>query len=465
MSSVDVHLGAPAPGRRWLVPALGVTLAGAGLAYFGTHGVPGPMVAVATILPALALLGYGLWFWLRAPAGARGDAVFAWAIGGAGVVITLDLWAVLVGTYGSTTTVTHVVIQHTSTGALGAAIAGTYSERDRWRAGSHLRLLRALDAAMDGIAVLDDAGNVSFANAAFAEGYGVDSPGGVVGDPWQVCYPEATRERVAAVLAELDAGEREEWQGTVTARRVDGTTYPQDLSMTALAGDGYVWVCRDVTGREERDQRLRVLNRVLRHNVRNALNLVLGRAERLRERHGDDEDIESIVAAAENLLAAGEKARLLERALEAGVAPADRLGEIVTEEVERAADQYPDVSFETTVSCELEADSRLRLAVRELLSNAAEHNDAADPTVHVTVEAGPPTVRVADNGSGIPENERRALGGVEETPLRHGSGVGLWLVYWLVTQSDGTVGVTDEGNVVVRPDAEPVKSPEGAGKN
>ena len=457
MSPVDDHLAAPDTASRWLVPALGVTLTGAALAHFAAHTVPDPMAAAATILPALALLGYGLWFWLRAPAGARGDAVFAWAIGGAGIVLVLDLWAILVGAYGSTAALDHVLIQHTSTGALGAAIAGTYSERDRWRAGSHVRLLRALDAAMDGIAVLDESGDVSYANAAFAEGYGAESPSAVVGEPWRVCYPEATHERVAAVLAELDAGEREEWQGTVTARRTNGTTYPQDLAMTALADDGYVWVCRDVTGREERDTRLRVLNRVLRHNVRNALNLVLGRAERLRERHGDDEDVDSIVAAAENLLAAGEKARLLERALEAGVAPDERLGEIVTKEVERAAEQHPDVSFEATVDGEVEADSRLRLAVRELLSNAAEHNDAADPVVHAAVEADPPTVRVADNGSGIPENERRALAGVGETPLRHGSGVGLWLVYWLVTQSDGAVTVTDDGTVVLRPNAERVK--------
>jgi len=456
MSAVDDHLAAPVTARRWLVPALGVTLTGAALAHFATHVSPAPMVAVATILPALALLGYGLWFWLRAPAGARGDAVFAWAIGGAGVVLTLDLWAVLVGAYGVEATLPHVVIQHVSTGALGAAIAGTYSDRDRWRAGSHLRLLRALDAAMDGIAVLDDSGTVSYANAAFAEGYGADSPASIVGEPWQVCYPEATRERVSAVLEEFDAGAQEEWQRTVTARRSDGTTYPQDLSMTALAGDGYVWVCRDVTGREEREQRLRVLNRVLRHNVRNALNVVLGRAERLRERLGDDEDVDSIVTAAEDLLAAGEKARQLERALEAGVGPEEPLGEMVREEVERVAEEFPGVSFEITVTCELEADSRLRLAVRELLSNAAEHNDATDSMVHVTVEPDPPMVRVGDNGSGIPEHERRTLAGADETPLRHGSGVGLWLVYWLVTQSDGAVRVTEEGTVVVRPNAEPI---------
>lgn len=452
MLPVDDHLAAPATTRRWLVPVLGVVLVGAAVAHFVRHDDPDPMAATATILPAVAFLLYGLWFWLRAPASARGDAVFGWAIAGAGIVLALDIWAIVVGAYGETATIDHVFIQHTSTGALGAAIAGTYSERDRWRAGSHLRLLRALDAAMDGIAVLDESGEVSYANAAFADGYGADGPSAVVGESWRICYPDDSRERVADVLSELDAGERDQWQGTVTAHRTDGTTYPQDLSMTSLDDEGYVWVCRDVTGREERDQRLRVLNRVLRHNVRNALNLVLGRAERLRERYGDNEDVDSIVAAAEDLLRAGEKARQLERALEAGTAPDERLSALVSDEVERVADQHPAVTFETTVDCEVEADSRLRLAVRELLSNAAEHNDADDPEVHVTVDADPPKVHVADNGSGIPEQERRALAGVEETPLRHGSGVGLWLVYWLVTQSGGSVDVTDDG-IVVQPNA------------
>jgi len=451
MSAVDDHLATPATGRPWLVPALGVVFAGAAALHFAAHDSPDPLAAAATVLPAVALLGYGLWFWLRAPGGARGDAVFAWAVGGAGVVLALDLWAIVVGAYGPSTTIDHVLIQHTSTGALGAAIAGTYSERDRWRADSHVRLLRALDAAMDGVAVLDDTGGVSYANAAFADAYGADGPDAVVDEQWQACYPEATRERVADVLAELDAAERDQWRGTVTARRVDGTTYPQDLSMTPLADEGYVWVCRDVTGREERDQRLRVLNRVLRHNVRNALNLVLGRAERLRERHGDDEDVESIVTAAADLLAAGEKARQLERALDAGAAPDQELATIVAEEVDRAADRYSHVAFETTGDCEACVDSRLRLAVRELLSNAAEHNDNPDPAVRVTVETDPAAVRVSDNGSGIPEQEKRALAGVGETPLKHGSGVGLWLVYWLVTQADGSVTVADDGTVVMRP--------------
>ncbi|MFB6071535.1 MAG: ATP-binding protein [Halobacterium sp.] len=453
MTPGDDHLADSPSARQWSVAGLGVLLSAAALGHFAGHPGSEPMVAAATVLPAVALFAYGVWFWQRGSVRARGDAVLVWAIGGAGVVLALDLWAMLVNAYGAGAAVDHVFIQHTSVGALGGAVAGTYSERDRWRARSHVRLRRALDAAMDGIAVIRDDGTISYANDAFVAYYEADAGGPVVGEDWRAAYPSAARDRIADVLDSFEAGDREQWQGTVTARRSDGSTYPQDLSMTALADGGYVWVCRDVSGREERDQRLRVLNRVLRHNARNALNVVLGRADRLADRLGDDEDVDGIVAAAEDLLAVSEKARRLEQALESDDAPTRPLAAVVKDELERVRGEYADVAFRCELDCERDVDVRLRLAVRELLANAAEHNDADDPVVSVTVSADPPAIRVDDNGPAIPEHERRALAGVEETRLEHGSGVGLWLVYWLVSQTGGDVEVTDDDAVVLRPTA------------
>ncbi|MFB6270033.1 MAG: sensor histidine kinase, partial [Halobacterium sp.] len=124
--------------------------------------------------------------------------------------------------------------------------------------------------------------------------------------------------------------------------------------------------------------------------------------------------------------------------------------DLVTEEVERARSNYPDVEFESRVEADVDVDARVRLAVRELLVNAVEHNDTDDPRVTVEATDGSdPAVRVSDNGSGIPEHERRALAGVEEAPLRHGSGIGLWVVYWLTRQFGATVDTEDESTVVV----------------
>lgn len=448
MSLEAESLATPAQRRQWAVAALGALLSGAAAVHFVGHtGHADPMVAASTVGPAVAIFGYGLWFWQSDAVTPRGDAVFTWAVGGAGLVLALDLWAVHAEAYGDIAA-THVLIQHSSVGALGGAVAGTYAERDRWRARSRLRRLEALESAMDGIAVLDGDRTIQYANASFATAFGVDSPSAVVGRSWRCSYPPATQDRIAEVLADLDASGG--WQGTVTAARADGSTYPQELSMTAVE-DGFVWVCRDVTGREERDQRLRVLNRVLRHDTRNALNVVLGRANRLVDRLGEDEDAVAIIDAAEDLLDTSEKARKLEDALERDATSRERVDELVRDEVAAVRGEYPGVDVDVSVSRSADVDERLRLAVHELLVNAIEHTGGDAPEVSVSVTAEPLAIEVGDEGSGIPEHERRALAGVEETALQHGSGVGLWLVYWVVRQTGGDVDVDADDNVVVWP--------------
>lgn len=60
-------------------------------------------------------------------------------------------------------------------------------------------------------------------------------------------------------------------------------------------------------------------------------------------------------------------------------------------------------------------------------------------------------LRVADDGPGLPTMERLTLEEGRETPLRHGQGLGLWLVNWVVTRAGGelSVGERDGGGTVV----------------
>jgi K+-sensing histidine kinase KdpD len=79
----------------------------------------------------------------------------------------------------------------------------------------------------------------------------------------------------------------------------------------------------------------------------------------------------------------------------------------------------------------------LTVAVEELLANLDRH--VTDPTVRVSVVTadGPTEGRIDDHGPGIPETERATVLSGEETPLAHGTGLGLWLVQWLTTVAGG----------------------------
>jgi signal transduction histidine kinase len=115
---------------------------------------------------------------------------------------------------------------------------------------------------------------------------------------------------------------------------------------------------------------------------------------------------------------------------------------------EEYADSYPDATIE--VSGDDEAIVGNHMAVRMLfeipLENALQYNDQAEPTVSFDIrrsDAGEVTVRLADDGPGLPEVERRVLERGEETPLHHGTGVGLWTLHWLMTRLGGDVSFSE----------------------
>ncbi|WP_172861825.1 sensor histidine kinase [Halopenitus persicus] len=266
--------------------------------------------------------------------------------------------------------------------------------------------------------------------------------------------------------------------GTDTAAPTDGGTddmeiaVPMDdevrhFSVSASAvqrsidSTAWVVVLRDITPikrreheLEEREEELellrQILSRVLRHNIRNKLTTIRGNADLLADDLTDasgslDADlstdaavltrIDAIREASEELLGNSENAREIERIIDQrGRTVSYDLADVIERVVETIRRDHPDV----TVHVDHEGPETvaggpgLETALRCLVENAAVHNDAPNPTVWVSVQdAGTETViSVADDGPGIPDHEITVLDTNEETPLSHGSGVGLWLVTW-----------------------------------
>ena len=60
-------------------------------------------------------------------------------------------------------------------------------------------------------------------------------------------------------------------------------------------------------------------------------------------------------------------------------------------------------------------------------------------------------VTVADDGPGLPADEREVLANGEEEPLVHGQGLGLYLAYWIITNLDGEIEMAEsEAGTTVR---------------
>ncbi|MEF8827306.1 MAG: PAS domain-containing protein [Halapricum sp.] len=207
---------------------------------------------------------------------------------------------------------------------------------------------------------------------------------------------------------------------------------------------GFTW---DVTDRKRHERQLAILGRVLRHNLRNAMTVIGGQAELLRDgRASSPEDaVTSIIDRTDTLLKQAEKERAIVDLLQGETPRTTRDLADLIENVHRDVQQeHPDasVAIDCPGAVSVTVCDRFDRAIQELLDNAIRHADTDEPTVSLSAEAGPETVevRIADTGPGIPETEKELLrGDTDETPLYHGVGVGLVLVRQLVRESGGSL--------------------------
>lgn len=237
--------------------------------------------------------------------------------------------------------------------------------------------------------------------------------------------------------------------GDAFTATVDGRTRTYRVQKTPLTDHrdeevGSIVVMDDVTDLRSHEERLAVLNRVLRHNVRNELTVVLGHLEGIAERLPDDPSVETARKHARRVVDLSEQTREVVETLDRERREPARID--ASRVVERVADRFRDAYPAAEIGCDAEPTRAvvatrdiLEVAVVNLVENAIEHNDSEDPSVRIECEPDGDRVRisVADDGPGIPATERSVLVEGNETPLHHGSGLGLWLVHWIVTTSGG----------------------------
>lgn len=320
-----------------------------------------------------------------------------------------------------------------------------------------------IDASFDLVFRIDANGKFTYVSPPVEELLGYP-PEQYVGEHFVSMLPDQEMVELAGQMFEqVMAGETVEEYYFPLDHRTDDPVYV-DVRVTPLfAGDvppddrtpadiiGVQGTAREATGRRRREQLIRVLNRVLRHNLRNDINIISGYAELLRDRLSDsDAELAGrIVKTSEDLAKLAETARDLDQNLSepADTEPTD-LVPLVQETVEGLKDRYPSVTVSMDLPETLPAMSapRLEMALLELLDNAAKHA-GEEPTIDILGErsAGRTVLRITDDGPGLPDQERVVLESGEETPLIHGSGLGLWLVHWTVQSLDGSLHVRDDG--------------------
>ena len=116
--------------------------------------------------------------------------------------------------------------------------------------------LQALAAVRDGIAILGPDQEFLYLNEAHARMHGYESGQMLLGTPWRALYGRDELARFESeVLPTLPREGR--WSGEMLGRRRDGTEFPQEVTVSPVAGGGLVWVVRDLTERKQAEEALR----------------------------------------------------------------------------------------------------------------------------------------------------------------------------------------------------------------
>jgi signal transduction histidine kinase len=277
----------------------------------------------------------------------------------------------------------------------------------------------ALTETDEAIVVLDDEQRVVRSNDSAVEGFD---------DPQRL--DDVTDHSVATLTD----------RKTITCRTTSGRRQFEP-SVSPLVDEfdetlGYTVTLIDVTEREIRRQRLAVLNRILRHNVRNELDVIRA--------HAEDAELTEAIASVDRLGRLSEETRRIQQLM--GRSAADQtpmelrtvLDDAVTDVTTGTNADASVTGPEVTVNL----DAKLcRYALRHLVENAVEHNDTPSPRVVGRCERTESGIRivVADDGPGIPDAERAVIEAGEEDPLEHASSLGLWGANWAVQAMGGSL--------------------------
>jgi PAS domain S-box-containing protein len=325
----------------------------------------------------------------------------------------------------------------------------------RWRA--------VIDAAVDGIIVIDSHGIIEAFNAAAQRMFGY-SEQEALGRNVKFLMPEPDRSRHDGYIDHhLKTGEKRiiGIGRAVTGQRKDGSTFPLHLSVGEFEIDGamhFTGILHDLSRRTELEDRLREatamarlgeMAAVIAHEVKNPLAAVRGAIQvigtRLNASSSDSAIIKEIIARLDGLNDLIQDLLVFSRPPKPKIAPVDlnallsSIASLLRTDPAFAALQ---ISIDAAVPPVAADGNLLNIVFQNLLINAAQAmNGKGAVTVRAAAGEGWHRVLVKDQGAGIPAEIRVDLFRPFKTTKARGTGLGMATAKRLVDLHGGRIDV------------------------
>lgn len=234
-----------------------------------------------------------------------------------------------------------------------------------------------------------------------------------------------------------------------------GDTLLVGSSIATVAGagafGGVVWELH----RSKRRLGLRneVMHRVLRHNLRNDMTVVLCLLDEIEATANEHQQqpLDEARAKIDGLVEMTDKVRQVNFTATTPGSPTNRvdLADVVETRVEEIRAEHPDTTIETDLPERAVApvDGEFGVVIDNVVESGLTRA-GEPPEMHITVDKkrGSVVLEFEDFTGTIPEADLSAVAAGSETDLEHGFGVELWLVHWLVEVNGGSVTFETDGD-------------------
>ncbi|MFT3869400.1 MAG: PAS domain S-box protein [Nibricoccus sp.] len=304
----------------------------------------------------------------------------------------------------------------------------------------------AIEAAIDGVGILDESCRFTYLNSTLASMFGRETTEDLLSQPWCALFQASENTRFENdIFPQLQATGK--WRGAVSALRADKSSFTAELSLTGIEGGGMVCVFRDITDRIEAEQftlrslkEKEVLLKEIHHRVKNNMQIVSSLLN-LQLDSLQDEKTRTLFIEAQNRIAsmALVHEKLYQSNNLAKIDFTDYLRELTDNLASMLGARTRNIVFQLKIAdMHLGIDTAIPcgLIINELITNAYKHGYPTGGPGQVTLTfeqlpTGQLYLEVADNGRGIPAG----------FDLRQTKSLGMQLVHTLVKQLHGTIEI------------------------